>query len=165
MSNRGNSLNFNSLSLSRLFHRYKGDKSPPMQTMEKRRLTSVDRTPSIGPRTPLIVHHQASAYSAVDSSVSDDSLYSNSLLHDFDFPPFDSVDAKNVRPRICALLQQLVCFPSSLPHQITLASYVSVIDIYGLIDFVWKLNWRSQRNLWSHHGLSWWNHQRNSLIG
>uniref|UniRef100_A0A1J3IAM8 Putative cytosolic oligopeptidase A n=1 Tax=Noccaea caerulescens TaxID=107243 RepID=A0A1J3IAM8_NOCCA len=78
--------------------------------MEKRRWTSVDRTPSIGPRTPLIVHHQnyqASASSAVDSAVSDDSLSSNPLLHDFDFPPFDSVDAKHVLPGICALLQQL----------------------------------------------------------
>uniref|UniRef100_A0A1J3HIY0 oligopeptidase A n=1 Tax=Noccaea caerulescens TaxID=107243 RepID=A0A1J3HIY0_NOCCA len=49
----------------------------------------------------------ASASSAVDSTVSDESLSSNPLLQDFDFPPFDSVDAKHVRPGIRALLQQL----------------------------------------------------------
>lgn len=39
---------------------------------------------------------------------SQDSLSSNPLLQNFDFPPFDSVDAHHVRPGIRALLQQLV---------------------------------------------------------
>ncbi|KAG7550200.1 Peptidase M3A/M3B catalytic domain [Arabidopsis thaliana x Arabidopsis arenosa] len=38
---------------------------------------------------------------------SEDSLSSNPLLQNFDFPPFDSVDAHHVRPGIRALLQQL----------------------------------------------------------
>lgn len=47
---------------------------------------------------------------AASSSVSDESLLSsNPLLQDFDFPPFDSVDAEHVRPGIRALLQHLVC--------------------------------------------------------
>ncbi|VVB18145.1 unnamed protein product [Arabis nemorensis] len=51
----------------------------------------------------------SSAVSAAvsDSLVSDDTLSSNPLLQDFDFPPFDSVDAAHVRPGIRALLQQL----------------------------------------------------------
>ncbi|CAN6983054.1 unnamed protein product [Brassica oleracea var. botrytis] len=45
---------------------------------------------------------------AVSSAVSDESLLSsNPLLQDFDFPPFDSVDAEHVRPGIRALLQHL----------------------------------------------------------
>ncbi|KAF2582715.1 hypothetical protein F2Q68_00003839 [Brassica cretica] len=45
---------------------------------------------------------------AVSSAVSDESLISsNPLLQDFDFPPFDSVDAEHVRPGIRALLQHL----------------------------------------------------------
>ncbi|XP_009150651.1 probable cytosolic oligopeptidase A [Brassica rapa] len=45
---------------------------------------------------------------AASSSVSDESLLSsNPLLQDFDFPPFDSVDAEHVRPGIRALLQHL----------------------------------------------------------
>ncbi|CAB89389.1 oligopeptidase A-like protein [Arabidopsis thaliana] len=38
---------------------------------------------------------------------SEDTLSSNPLLQNFDFPPFDSVDAHHVRPGIRALLQQL----------------------------------------------------------
>ncbi|CAH8270687.1 unnamed protein product [Arabidopsis lyrata] len=38
---------------------------------------------------------------------SEDSLSSNPLLQNFDFPPFDSVDAHHVRPGVRALLQQL----------------------------------------------------------
>ncbi|KAL1209020.1 putative cytosolic oligopeptidase A [Cardamine amara subsp. amara] len=38
---------------------------------------------------------------------SEDSLSANPLLQNFDFPPFDSVDAHHVRPGIRALLHQL----------------------------------------------------------
>ncbi|KFK25326.1 hypothetical protein AALP_AA8G098300 [Arabis alpina] len=38
---------------------------------------------------------------------SEDSISSNPLLQNFDFPPFDVVDAHHVRPGIRALLQQL----------------------------------------------------------
>ncbi|WZY80305.1 hypothetical protein YC2023_026689 [Brassica napus] len=44
---------------------------------------------------------------------SEDSLSSNPLLQNFEFPPFDVVDAHHVRPGIRALLHQLVRF--SLP--------------------------------------------------
>ncbi|CAH2043321.1 unnamed protein product [Thlaspi arvense] len=49
----------------------------------------------------------SSAVSAASSIVSDDTLSSNPLLQDFDFPPFDSVDATHVRPGVRALLQHL----------------------------------------------------------
>ena len=39
---------------------------------------------------------------------SEDSLSSNPLLQNFEFPPFDVVDAHHVRPGIRALLHQLV---------------------------------------------------------
>ena len=35
---------------------------------------------------------------------------SNPLLEDFDFPPFDRIEAKHVRPGVRALLKQLVCY-------------------------------------------------------
>ena len=38
----------------------------------------------------------------------DESIEGNPLLQDFDFPPFDSVEAKHVRPGIRALLKKLV---------------------------------------------------------
>ncbi|KAF8081964.1 hypothetical protein N665_0854s0004 [Sinapis alba] len=62
--------------------------------------------------SPLPFRHFSSSppsmSSAVSASVSDDSLLaSNPLLLDFDFPPFDSVDANHVRPGIRALLQHL----------------------------------------------------------
>lgn len=43
--------------------------------------------------------------SMASSFTVDDSIASNPLLKDFDFPPFDIVEAKHVRPRIRALLQ------------------------------------------------------------
>ncbi|VYS71513.1 unnamed protein product [Arabidopsis thaliana] len=49
----------------------------------------------------------SAAAAAVESVVSDETLSSNPLLQDFDFPPFDSVDASHVRPGIRALLQHL----------------------------------------------------------
>ncbi|KAK7850376.1 organellar oligopeptidase a [Quercus suber] len=39
----------------------------------------------------------------------EESIESNPLLQDFDFPPFDVVEAKHVRPGIRALLKKLVC--------------------------------------------------------
>lgn len=51
----------------------------------------------------------SAAAAAVDSVISEETLSSNPLLQDFDFPPFDSVDASHVRPGIRALLQHLVC--------------------------------------------------------
>ncbi|XP_010518957.2 PREDICTED: probable cytosolic oligopeptidase A [Tarenaya hassleriana] len=49
----------------------------------------------------------SASMAATGSVVSDESLSSNPLLQDFEFPPFDSVDAKHVRPGIRALLHQL----------------------------------------------------------
>ncbi|CAH8280918.1 unnamed protein product [Arabidopsis lyrata] len=49
----------------------------------------------------------SAAAAAVDSVISEETLSSNPLLQDFDFPPFDSVDASHVRPGIRALLQHL----------------------------------------------------------
>ncbi|XP_023643733.1 organellar oligopeptidase A, chloroplastic/mitochondrial [Capsella rubella] len=46
----------------------------------------------------------SAAAAAVDSA---QTLSSNPLLQDFDFPPFDSVDASHVRPGIRSLLQHL----------------------------------------------------------
>ena len=43
------------------------------------------------------------------SMASDD----NPLLKDFDFPPFDVIEAKHVRPGIRALLNKIVCFDFS----------------------------------------------------
>ncbi|CAN8251513.1 unnamed protein product [Cochlearia groenlandica] len=48
-----------------------------------------------------------SSASAVSAMTSDEIHSSNPLLQDFDFPPFDSVDADHVRPGIRALLQHL----------------------------------------------------------
>ncbi|KFK28230.1 hypothetical protein AALP_AA8G489300 [Arabis alpina] len=46
--------------------------------------------------------------SAVSAAVTESEIVSsNPLLEDFDFPPFDSVDAVHVRPAIRSLLQQL----------------------------------------------------------
>ena len=39
----------------------------------------------------------------------EESIENNPLLQDFDFPPFDVVEAKHVRPGIRALLKKLVC--------------------------------------------------------
>ena len=39
----------------------------------------------------------------------DENIETNPLLQDFDFPPFDIVEAKHVRPGIRALLKKLVC--------------------------------------------------------
>lgn len=42
----------------------------------------------------------------------DEAFGTNPLLQDFDFPPFDVVDAKHVRPGIRALLKKLVSYLS-----------------------------------------------------
>ena len=46
--------------------------------------------------------------SSMASTVQSDSLRENPLLEDFEFPPFDAVQASHVRPGIRALLQKLV---------------------------------------------------------
>lgn len=50
----------------------------------------------------------SSAPSMAATSASDDSIHSNPLLQDFDFPPFDVVEVKHVRPGIRSLLKKLV---------------------------------------------------------
>ncbi|CAA7026262.1 unnamed protein product [Microthlaspi erraticum] len=46
-------------------------------------------------------------FSSSPSMASEDTLSSNPLLQNFEFPPFDTVDAHHVGPGIRALLQQL----------------------------------------------------------
>jgi hypothetical protein len=43
------------------------------------------------------------------ATVVDEAIEANPLMRDFDFPPFDVVEAKHVRPGIRALLKNLVC--------------------------------------------------------
>ena len=54
-------------------------------------------------------YHSCSSLSAslMEDSIS---IESNPLLQDFDFPPFDAVEPKHVRPGIRALLKSLVCY-------------------------------------------------------
>ncbi|KAJ9128809.1 hypothetical protein P3X46_034452 [Hevea brasiliensis] len=47
------------------------------------------------------------SFSSPSVATPDDTLPSNPLLQDFEFPPFDIVDAKHVRPGIRALLKKL----------------------------------------------------------
>nr|XP_011466617.1 PREDICTED: probable cytosolic oligopeptidase A [Fragaria vesca subsp. vesca] len=47
------------------------------------------------------------SFSMAASAAVDQALSSNPLLQDFDFPPFDAVDASHVRPAIRALLKKL----------------------------------------------------------
>lgn len=47
------------------------------------------------------------AAAGIATATIEESLESNPLLRDFDFPPFDVVEAKHVRPGIRALLQKL----------------------------------------------------------
>ncbi|KAH7520393.1 hypothetical protein FEM48_Zijuj08G0139100 [Ziziphus jujuba var. spinosa] len=49
----------------------------------------------------------SSAPSMAATYASDDSIHSNPLLQDFDFPPFDVVEVKHVRPGIRSLLKKL----------------------------------------------------------
>ena len=64
--------------------------------------------------TPLPFYHSHTFTCSSLSSPSmaatplDESTEGNPLLQDFDFPPFDSVEAKHVRPGIRALLKKLV---------------------------------------------------------
>jgi len=51
-----------------------------------------------------------SALSMAASTAVDEPIEANPLIRDFDFPPFDVVEAKHVRPGIRALLKNLVCF-------------------------------------------------------
>lgn len=51
----------------------------------------------------------SSTIDSVDADVDD-----NPLLRDFEFPPFDVVQAKHVRPAIRALLSKLVLIDSLL---------------------------------------------------
>lgn len=53
-------------------------------------------------------HSMAAA--GIATATIEESLESNPLLRNFDFPPFDVVEAKHVRPGIRALLQKLVCY-------------------------------------------------------
>ncbi|XVF61469.1 hypothetical protein PTKIN_Ptkin08bG0131700 [Pterospermum kingtungense] len=48
-----------------------------------------------------------SSLSMASSASANESIESNPLLQDFDFPPFDVVEAKHVRPGILALLKKL----------------------------------------------------------
>ncbi|WCJ32033.1 Zincin-like metalloproteases family protein [Euphorbia peplus] len=59
--------------------------------------------------TPLSVSPSFSCYSSLSppSMASDDALNSNPLLHHFEFPPFDAVEAHHVRPGVRALLTKL----------------------------------------------------------
>lgn len=50
-----------------------------------------------------------SSFSSPSIAAPDETLHSNPLLQDFQFPPFDVVEAKHVRPGIRALLKKLVC--------------------------------------------------------
>lgn len=56
----------------------------------------------------------------------DESLRDNPLLKDFDFPPFDCVQADHVRPGICALLNKLVSSVSNIYICIIILTYVVV---------------------------------------
>lgn len=51
----------------------------------------------------------------------------NPLLKDFYFPPFDSIEAKHVRPGIRALLKQVVCF------------FFSFVSLLALRESAWEL--------------------------
>lgn len=68
------------------------------------------RNPLPLPVTAVRSFSSASTVSGSPSKMSaNEDIDNNPLLKDFDFPPFDSIEAKHVRPGIRALLQQLVC--------------------------------------------------------
>ncbi|PON97095.1 Peptidase M3A/M3B [Trema orientale] len=64
-------------------------------------------TPSSSPSSRSHSCSSLSASSMATAAALDESLHSNPLLQDFDFPPFDAVEASHVRPGIRALLKKL----------------------------------------------------------
>lgn len=73
-----------------------------LQTLHKSTITSP---------TSFLSHSSFSCSATLLSSSlpMEESIENNPLLQDFDFPPFDVVEAKHVRPGIRALLKKLVC--------------------------------------------------------
>lgn len=63
-------------------------------------------------RAPSLSRHcsSLSSLSMAAATAVDESIEANPLTRDFDFPPFDVVEAKHVRPGIRALLKNIVCF-------------------------------------------------------
>lgn len=60
---------------------------------------------------------------------------SNPLLKEFYFPPFDSIEAKHVRPGIRALLKQLVCVENLLCVCVSIEFFDVYLVACVLIDF------------------------------
>ncbi|KAM6564023.1 hypothetical protein CsatB_024021 [Cannabis sativa] len=73
--------------------------------LHKSTITTV--TPSPFSRSCSVRPSSSMAAAATASAALDDSLQANPLLQEFEFPPFDSVDASHVRPGIRALLKKL----------------------------------------------------------
>lgn len=81
-----------------------------LHTLTLRKSNTNPRKPLPLPVTAVRSFSSASTVSGSPSKMSaNDDINNNPLLKDFDFPPFDSIEAKHVRPGIRALLQQLVC--------------------------------------------------------
>lgn len=72
-----------------------------------------------------------SALSMAAATAVGEPIEANPLIGDFDFPPFDVVEAKHVRPGIRTLLKNLVCFVLFFFH----VTVFSVI-LFGFFFFV-----------------------------
>ncbi|GAV74746.1 Peptidase_M3 domain-containing protein [Cephalotus follicularis] len=77
-------------------------------------LQKLRKSTSSSPLTPTAISPlycsaslSAPSMDATAASARDEGLESNPLLQDFEFPPFDAVEAKHVRPGIRALLKKL----------------------------------------------------------
>lgn len=89
----------------------------------------------------------------------------NPLLKEFDFPPFDVIEAKHVRPGIRAILKQLVCVSIRvcvlpIKGRDNLIVYTDLLGFGFFIGIGRSVIWRNWGGRWSRHGQSWWSRWR-----
>lgn len=97
----------------------------------------------------------------------------NPLLQNFDFPPFDVVEPKHVRPGIRALLGELVIITSSILFSHFGFSvgiremgrgwfgFLGLVCMMGIFRFFDRnVNWKIWNEMWNRRGQSWWNRWR-----
>ncbi|XP_048334772.2 probable cytosolic oligopeptidase A isoform X1 [Ziziphus jujuba] len=87
----------------------KYDSAPPLPSLFSILHNSITSSSSSSVSVSVSVSSLSAAPSMATTSAtaSDDSIHSNPLLQDFDFPPFDVVEAKHVRPGVRSLLKKL----------------------------------------------------------
>ncbi|CAA7027203.1 unnamed protein product [Microthlaspi erraticum] len=74
------------------------------------------------------------SFSSSPSMATEDTLSSNPLLQDFEFPPFDTVDAHHVRPGIRALLHQLEAELEQLEKSVEPSWPKLVVPLEKIVD-------------------------------